>query len=91
MEDKIIDQVRENTADIKLLKPKVELHDKTLYGDRSNRKDEGLVGTMNNIEEFVTSAKSWIKWMAMTVMGAAILGGLKMIVDMVILVRTTAP
>jgi hypothetical protein len=84
-------QVQANTAVIEVIAPMVKDHDRVIYGDRTNRKDEGMIGTLNNIEEFVISAKSWIKWVAMTLIGALLIGGLKMIIDIALLLKQMNP
>jgi hypothetical protein len=43
-------QVEENTAEIKRIAPLVDNHEVILYGDRSDRRDEGVVGMQNDIK-----------------------------------------
>lgn len=51
IDEDIIPAIEANKEDLKIVKPLVLSHDIVLHGKREDRKDEGLVGVINNIEE----------------------------------------
>ena len=92
-------------ATVKELEPMVRVHDDTLmrivpmvdnhqlvlYGDPKNRKDEGIVGAINNIEELVITVRSWVKPVALSLVSAATFFVIQQIVAIWVLLNTSMP
>jgi len=71
LEDDVLPQVKRNTdaiADIRPKMDKVENHELVIYGDRENRRDEGMLGVINNIETLLT----WVKPVSISIITACL-------------------
>jgi len=65
----IVDQ---HSAALTRIVPLVDNHQLVLYGDPEDRKDEGILGAINNIEELVVAIRSWVKPVALSIVTAAV-------------------
>jgi len=67
--DAIAKQVQNHDITLGRIEPMVDSHQKILYGDPNVMADQGIVGVLIDINEFVTRAKSWMSKLAMTLIG----------------------
>jgi hypothetical protein len=75
--------IRDNQSTLERIAPMVENHEKILHGDKGDRKDEGIVGVINNVDDMVTSIKSWVKPIALTIITTVVLGGLAKLIEVI--------
>lgn len=68
--------VNQLNIDMKTVKPMVLNHELILRGKPEDRRDEGMIGVMNNIEDFISTGKRWIFAIGSSVLVAAILGAI---------------
>lgn len=91
---KIIPLIEENKANVSAaiqrvdkIEPLVHNHQLILFGDPNNRKDEGMIGVLNNIDELVRNIKSFVKPVALTVLTAFVMWAIKTGVDIYLLLQ----
>jgi hypothetical protein len=65
-----VDEARQR---IEAIEPKVNNHEIILYGDPKDRKDEGVIGVLNNIDEKITAFFAWVKPVALSIITAMLL------------------
>ena len=80
-EKRITPLVEGNKKRLDDLEPLVRNHQLILYGDPDNRVDEGMIGVLNNINELVENIKSWIKPIAISLIGWALLTGIQKVLE----------
>lgn len=86
-----------NTKRINTIEPEVErlakgfiTHDILLNGVPNDRNDQGIVGAINDIAQFIESIKAWSKPLLSAVIIWAVLGGLEKLIDVVMTVEKLA-
>lgn len=79
--------VRIHSETLTRIAPMVDNHHLVLYGDPKNRKDEGIVGAINNIEELVVTIRSWVKPVAVSLVSALVFFVIQQIVAIYILLN----
>ena len=83
MIERYIPTISRNERRLDRIEPMTDNHEKILYGDKGNLTDEGMIGVINNLNAMVVSLKSWVKPLGVTVLGAAILGGLAKLLELI--------
>lgn len=80
----IIKMAEDHDDRLRILEPMVHNHELILFGNREDRKDEGIVGLINKIEDLVENLKSWIKPIALSIIGWALLAGIQKVIAIAI-------
>lgn len=80
IENRVIPLVEENKKGIEetrlrieKIEPLVDNHQRILYGDPNDRKDEGVIGVLNNLDEKITAFFAWTKPVALSIITAMLL------------------
>lgn len=69
----LVVKVEKHDDQLRDILPQVENHQKLLHGDPDDRIDQGIIGVINKLEELVATAKSWLKPIAISILGAALM------------------
>ena len=80
--------VAKNVDVLQRIEPLVDKHERVLYGNPEDRKDNGIVGAVNALEEMALSIKNWAKAIGLPVLIWAVLGVLQGAVDLYIKVQS---
>ena len=77
-----------HTAALTRIVPLVDNHQLVLYGDPEDRKDEGILGAINNIEQLVVDIRSWVKPIALSIVSAAVFFAINQMLGIYVLLNT---
>lgn len=79
--DSVLSLVRENKTRIDDIEPLVKNHHLVLYGDPADRKDQGMVGAFNAMEDLFITLKNWGRGAAGTAVVSLVIWAAKAALD----------